>query len=203
MSSLAAWMFALTVAVCATILAAGANQPALHMAATGIVCVAIAVMAIREHHQLIRRRRPGQHHCQFYRPLSRSHLGLGRAGAGCDLPLDPRNPLARVVAVLYRLCLCGSCEHRLLQHARPRYGGRTAERHAREGRPPPRSGAACRHGGRDHKPSDRSQVPPRYGSRRLGRMQYLLLWSARDRRRQSRRFTISGARVMQLQFAPF
>jgi hypothetical protein len=53
MSSLAAWMFALTVAVCATILAAGASQPGLHMAATGIVCIAISIMAIREHHKLI------------------------------------------------------------------------------------------------------------------------------------------------------
>jgi hypothetical protein len=53
MSTIAAWMFALTVAVCATILAAGANEPALHMAATGVVCVAITAMAIREHHKLI------------------------------------------------------------------------------------------------------------------------------------------------------
>jgi hypothetical protein len=53
MASLAAWIFALTIAVCATIVAAGANQPTLHMATTGIVSVAIAVMAIRDHQKLM------------------------------------------------------------------------------------------------------------------------------------------------------
>jgi FtsH-binding integral membrane protein len=46
-------MVALAVAVCATIIAAAAHQPMLHMAAAGIVSIAIAVMAIRDHQQLV------------------------------------------------------------------------------------------------------------------------------------------------------
>lgn len=53
MLSLVGWMIGLTAAVCVTILSAAANQPALQMAAAGGVSLAIAVMAIREHQQLM------------------------------------------------------------------------------------------------------------------------------------------------------
>jgi hypothetical protein len=52
MLSLAGWMLALAAAVSASVIAAAANEPALHMAATGIVTLAIAVVAIRERWQL-------------------------------------------------------------------------------------------------------------------------------------------------------
>lgn len=52
MLSLAGWMLALAGSVSASVIAAAANEPALHMAATGIVALAIALMGIREHRQL-------------------------------------------------------------------------------------------------------------------------------------------------------
>lgn len=52
MLSLAGWLFALAVAVCATILAAAAHQPTLHAAAAGLVGLVIAALAIRDHQRL-------------------------------------------------------------------------------------------------------------------------------------------------------
>lgn len=53
MLSLIGWIFGLAVAVCATILTAAVKEPELHMAATGIVALVIAIMAIRDHQHLI------------------------------------------------------------------------------------------------------------------------------------------------------
>jgi hypothetical protein len=53
MLSLVGWIFGLAVAACATILTAAVKEPGLHMAATGIVGLVIAIMAIRDHQQLI------------------------------------------------------------------------------------------------------------------------------------------------------
>ncbi len=53
MLSLIGWIFGLAVAVCATILTAAVKEPGLHMAATGIVALVIAIMAIRDHQHLI------------------------------------------------------------------------------------------------------------------------------------------------------
>jgi hypothetical protein len=52
MLSLAGWLFALSAAVCATILAAAAYQPTLHAAATGLVGLVIAILAILDHQRL-------------------------------------------------------------------------------------------------------------------------------------------------------
>jgi len=52
MLSITGWMLALGVAVSATILAAATNHATLHLAASGVVSLAIAVMAVRDHAQL-------------------------------------------------------------------------------------------------------------------------------------------------------
>ena len=53
MSSLSAWMISLTLGLCAVILTAGANQPALNLFSTGLVSVAFACLGIRENRALI------------------------------------------------------------------------------------------------------------------------------------------------------
>jgi hypothetical protein len=52
MLSLTGWLFSLAAAICATILAAAANQPMLQMAAAAAVSIAIALIAIRERQKL-------------------------------------------------------------------------------------------------------------------------------------------------------
>jgi hypothetical protein len=52
MSSLAAWMIALTLSICAIIITAALNAPGLHMIASGLVSVGLALTAIREHNDL-------------------------------------------------------------------------------------------------------------------------------------------------------
>lgn len=52
MSSLTAWMIALTLSICAIILTAAVNNPLLHMAASGLVSLVFAGVAIREHNAL-------------------------------------------------------------------------------------------------------------------------------------------------------
>lgn len=52
MSSLTAWMIALTLSICAIILTAAVNRPDLHMIAAGVVSIAFALTAIREHNAL-------------------------------------------------------------------------------------------------------------------------------------------------------
>lgn len=52
MSSLTAWMIALTLSICAIILTAAVNDPILHMAASGLVSLVFAIVAIREHNAL-------------------------------------------------------------------------------------------------------------------------------------------------------
>lgn len=52
MSSLTAWMIALTLSICAIILTAALNRPDLHMIASGAVSVVFALTAIREHNAL-------------------------------------------------------------------------------------------------------------------------------------------------------
>ena len=52
MSSLIVWMLALTVSLCATILSAAAGVPHVHMAVTGIVTLAIAIVAVQAHRGL-------------------------------------------------------------------------------------------------------------------------------------------------------
>jgi hypothetical protein len=52
MLSIAGWLFALAVAVCATIVAAAAHEPTLHAAAAGLVGLVIAALAIRDHQRL-------------------------------------------------------------------------------------------------------------------------------------------------------
>jgi hypothetical protein len=58
MESLTAWMIGLTVSICATVIAAGANNPMLHMAASGVVSLAFAVLAVRDQSRLTRERAP-------------------------------------------------------------------------------------------------------------------------------------------------
>lgn len=52
MSSLSAWMIALTLSICAIIFTAAVNNPYLHMIASGLVSTAFALTAIREHNEL-------------------------------------------------------------------------------------------------------------------------------------------------------
>ena len=52
MSSLTAWMIALTLALCAIIITAAANLPFAHMAASGIVSLVFALIAVRDHASL-------------------------------------------------------------------------------------------------------------------------------------------------------
>ena len=52
MSSLTAWMIALTLSICAIILTAAVNNPTLHMIASGAASVVFALTAIREHNAL-------------------------------------------------------------------------------------------------------------------------------------------------------
>jgi hypothetical protein len=52
MLSLTGWLFSLSAAICATVLAAAANQPSLQMAAVAAVCIAITLIAIRDHQKL-------------------------------------------------------------------------------------------------------------------------------------------------------
>jgi hypothetical protein len=53
MMSLTGWLFSLAAAIFATIIAAAADQPALQLAAAAVVCVAITLIAIREHRKLM------------------------------------------------------------------------------------------------------------------------------------------------------
>lgn len=52
MSSLTAWMIALTLSVCAIIITAAASLPFAHMAMSGIVSLVFALVAIRDHNTL-------------------------------------------------------------------------------------------------------------------------------------------------------
>lgn len=52
MLSLTGWLFSLAAALCATILAAAAHQPNLQMTAVAVVCVAISLIAVRDHQKL-------------------------------------------------------------------------------------------------------------------------------------------------------
>jgi hypothetical protein len=52
MSSLLAWMVALTLSILAIIFTAALNSPVAHMMASGLVSTALALTAIREHNQL-------------------------------------------------------------------------------------------------------------------------------------------------------
>lgn len=52
MSTLTAWMIALTLSICAIIITAAMNAPGLHMIASGVVSVGLALTAIREHNDL-------------------------------------------------------------------------------------------------------------------------------------------------------
>lgn len=53
MSSMFGWMIALTVSVCATILAAAFHQQFVHMGVTGVVSLVFALLAVREHNALV------------------------------------------------------------------------------------------------------------------------------------------------------
>jgi hypothetical protein len=53
MLSLTGWLFGLAVAACATVLTAALVDPKLHIAACAIVALAIAMLAVRDHQQLI------------------------------------------------------------------------------------------------------------------------------------------------------
>jgi hypothetical protein len=53
MLSLIGWLFGLAVATCATVLAAGLIDPKLHIAACGLVALAITLLAIHDHQRLI------------------------------------------------------------------------------------------------------------------------------------------------------
>ncbi len=46
------WLFALAAAICATVLATAANEPALQMTAVAVVCIAIVLIAVRDHQRL-------------------------------------------------------------------------------------------------------------------------------------------------------
>jgi hypothetical protein len=52
MLSMTGWLFSLAAAICATILAAAANEPALQMAAAALVSIALAAIAMRDHQKL-------------------------------------------------------------------------------------------------------------------------------------------------------
>ena len=52
MLSMTGWVFSLAAAICATILAAAANQPILQLAAVAVVCVVITLIAVRDHQKL-------------------------------------------------------------------------------------------------------------------------------------------------------
>jgi len=52
MLSMTGWLFSLAAAICATILAAAAEQPVFQLAAVAAVCVTITLLAIREHQKL-------------------------------------------------------------------------------------------------------------------------------------------------------
>ena len=52
MLSITGWLFALAAAICATILAAAAEQPTLQMTAVAAICIAITLVAVREHQKL-------------------------------------------------------------------------------------------------------------------------------------------------------
>ena len=53
MLSLTGWLFGLAVATCATVLTAGLTDPKLHIAACALVVLAITLLAIHDHQQLI------------------------------------------------------------------------------------------------------------------------------------------------------
>lgn len=52
MLSMTGWLFSLAAAICATILAAAADQPAFQMATVAVVCIAITLLAVRDHQKL-------------------------------------------------------------------------------------------------------------------------------------------------------
>jgi hypothetical protein len=52
MLSMIGWLFSLAAAICATISAAAAQQPSLQMAAVAVVCIAISLIAVRDHQKL-------------------------------------------------------------------------------------------------------------------------------------------------------
>lgn len=52
MLSMTGWLFSLAAAICATILAAAAEQPIIQLIAVAVVCFAITVLAVRDHQKL-------------------------------------------------------------------------------------------------------------------------------------------------------
>lgn len=53
MTSLATWMIALTISLCAVIFTAAANAPVLHMVASGTISSVFALVAIADHRRLV------------------------------------------------------------------------------------------------------------------------------------------------------
>ena len=81
MSSHAGLMLALVAAVCATVLAAAANQPPLHMAVAGVVTLGLAFMALRDRQRLMNSGAPAN----AIASSTARHLGLVWAWAALAL----------------------------------------------------------------------------------------------------------------------
>jgi hypothetical protein len=81
MSSHVVLMLALVAAVCATVLAAAANQPPLHMAVAGVVTLGLAFMALRDRQRLMNSGAPAN----AIASSTARHLGLVWAWAALAL----------------------------------------------------------------------------------------------------------------------
>jgi len=81
MSSHVGLMLALVAAVCATVLAAAANQPPLHMAVAGVVTLGLAFMALRDRQRLMNSGAPAN----AIASSTARHLGLVWAWAALAL----------------------------------------------------------------------------------------------------------------------
>ena len=197
MSSLMGSLLALAAAVCATVLAAAAHQPPLHMAVAGVAGLALTFMAIRDRQRLMF---AGATTSAVASSTAR-HLGIVWAWAALAvaatylLIIEARWPEWWQFFIGFAFAAIASFVFAsMLDRDRSR---RSRRRYARQIRQASGASADRRHGGRDHQPVRRRQISPRREPRRLGRLQYLLFWCTGHRRHQSRRFTISGARVMQ------
>jgi hypothetical protein len=81
MSSHVGLMLALVAAVCATVLAAAANQPPLHMAVAGVITLGLAFMALRDRQRLMNSGAPAS----AIASSTARHLGLVWAWAALAL----------------------------------------------------------------------------------------------------------------------
>ena len=196
MSSHVGLMLALVAAVCATVLAAAANQPPLHMAVAGVVTLGLAFMALRDRQRLMNSGAPAN----AIASSTARHLGLVWAWAALALAatyllvIEARWPEWWQFFIGFGFAAVASFVFASMLD-RDAVDGRADDLLVKFGRLLVQVQIVGMAAG-NHQPIRGRQIPPRRKSCGLGGLQYFLFRRAGHRRHQSRRFTISGARVI-------